>query len=85
MQNCTKCGEEIHPLRLKAVPNTKVCHLCIRNNDVDRVAGVSVISGKNTYSELQIVTQEEAKYVNHMQNRKGSIVSNGVRGLRSNR
>ena len=82
---CVKCGNEIHPLRLQAVPNTKVCHVCIKNNDVERVGGVQIITGKTTYAELQIVSAKSAAKINHLQNRKGGIVSQGVKGIRHSR
>jgi len=27
-KNCVKCGEEIHPLRIKVLPNTTTCVNC---------------------------------------------------------
>lgn len=85
MKNCKACGEEIHPLRLKAVPDTNLCHLCIKDQDVSRVGGVQVITGKTTYAELQIVSAEKAAEINHLQNRQGGIVSLGVKGVRSSK
>ena len=73
---CIKCGEEIHPKRIKALPKTKVCVKC---SDVKRVAGAVIISGKNTYSELQIISQEDANEFYKKQNRKGSGASVGVK------
>jgi hypothetical protein len=68
--NCISCGNIIPPLRLKALPQTKTCILC---SEASRVAGFPVVSGKTTYSELQIVSQEVAEELYHKQNRKGSI------------
>lgn len=55
--NCTKCGNIINPLRVKAIPNTKVCVNCsttkawyVRN----------VISGKTEYAETEIIKDVDA-------------------------
>ena len=54
---CCKCQSEINPLRLKALPNTKVCVNCsttkawyVRN----------IISGKTEYAETEIIKDVEA-------------------------
>ncbi len=73
---CIKCSEEINPLRIKALPNTKTCVNC---STTDRVGGHTVISGKNTYSEIQIVDQETAQTLAKMQSRKGFGVATGVK------
>lgn len=76
MANCCRCGGEIPPLRLKAIPSTKTCVNC---SSVQRVGGHTVISGKNTYSELQILPMEDAVALSKLQNRRGYGVSQGVR------
>ena len=55
--NCTKCGNIINPLRVKAIPGTKVCINCcttkawyVRN----------VISGKTEYAETEIIKDVDA-------------------------
>lgn len=55
--NCTKCGNTINPLRVKAIPDTKVCVNCsstkawyVRN----------VISGKTEYAETEIIKDVDA-------------------------
>ena len=55
--NCTKCGNIINPLRVKAIPDTKVCVNCsstkawyVRN----------VISGKTEYAETEIIKDVDA-------------------------
>lgn len=68
--NCIHCGNVIPDGRLKILPNTKTCVKC---SEVSRVAGFPVISGKTTYSELQIVKQETAQELFNKQDRKGSI------------
>jgi hypothetical protein len=42
------------------------------------VAGFPIVSGKTTYSELQIVSQEKAEELYEKQDRKGSV-SEGVK------
>lgn len=41
-KNCVKCGEPIHPLRLKALPNTMTCVNC---SSVNAKQGVPVMKG----------------------------------------
>ena len=67
---CTRCGKEIPELRLKALPHTKTCVQC---SDTSRVAGFPIVSGKTTYSELQIVSQEKAEELYEKQERKGGV------------
>ena len=57
MRNCLKCGKEINPLRVKALPDTKVCVNCsttkawyVRN----------IISGKTEYAETEIIKDVDA-------------------------
>ena len=57
MRNCIKCCEEINPLRVKALPDTKVCVKCtttkawyVRN----------IISGKTEYAETEIIKDVDA-------------------------
>lgn len=73
---CCKCRKDINPLRLKALPETKTCVKC---SDVQRVGGHTIISGKNTYSELQIMPMEQAQALGKLQHRRGYGVSQGVR------
>lgn len=67
---CVKCGNEIPELRLKALPQAKTCVEC---SETSRVAGFPLITGKTTYSELQIIPQEKAEELYEKQNRKGSV------------
>lgn len=76
MKKCIKCFNEIHPLRVKALPHTKTCVEC---SDVQRVYGHTVISGKNTYSELQLVNKEMSEILSKLGYRQGQGVSAGVR------
>ena len=55
--NCRKCNNEINPLRLKALPETKVCVNC---SDTSRWYVRNVISGKTTYAETEVIKDPEA-------------------------
>lgn len=72
---CIMCNEEIPELRLKALPQTKTCIDC---SQTSRVAGFPIISGKTTYSELQVVSQETADALYARQERKGNRPSDGM-------
>jgi hypothetical protein len=77
MKSCIKCGAEIPEARLKALPNAKTCIDC---SDTGRVAGFPIISGKTTYSELVITDQKTAEELFQKQERKGSGISEGIKG-----
>lgn len=77
--NCNVCGKEIPMARLKILPHTKTCVTC---SSANKVAGFPIISGKTTYSELQIVPQEKAEELYQKQDRKGNI-SEGVKSKNS--
>lgn len=70
--DCIRCGQEIPEARLKALPQVKTCVNCSQTN---RVYGFAVISGKTTYSELQIVSEEAAQELYEKQDRKGSVAT----------
>lgn len=57
---CVKCGREIHPMRLKALPNTKVCVEC---SSTGTYRGITTINGKgdHTWNDIQIVSEEQYK------------------------
>jgi hypothetical protein len=76
MAHCIKCMDVINPLRVKALPNTKTCIKC---SDVQRVYGHTIISGKNTYSEIQLVDAETSAMLSKLGYRVGQGVSAGVR------
>ena len=69
MRNCLKCCEEINPLRVKALPDTKVCVNCsttkawyVRN----------VIAGKTEYAETEIIKDSaSADTIRKMDQRTG--------------
>ena len=54
---CIKCREEIHPLRIKAIPSTKTCVSC---SDTSRWYVRNVISGKTTYAETEVIKDPDA-------------------------
>lgn len=74
--NCKHCSEPIPPLRLKVLPSTTTCVKC---STTDRVGCHTIISGKNTYSEIQIVDRETADRLYQMQSRSSFGVANGVK------
>lgn len=53
-----KCGEEIHPKRLKALPNTTTCVSC---SNVGKKGAITVTKGEgeDTYNEVIIMNHEE--------------------------
>jgi hypothetical protein len=62
MNNKCKCGTIVPDARIKALKlspsQAPTCINCAQS--IKRVAGFPLITGKNTYSELQLVSQEEA-------------------------
>ncbi|MDX2195594.1 MAG: hypothetical protein NW207_04180 [Cytophagales bacterium] len=73
---CLHCGIEIPIERLKILPHT---HTCVQCSDTQRVYGHAVITGKTSYSEIEIVSEQTAQTLFEMQNRKGSTVAEGVK------
>lgn len=66
---CIKCQEEINPLRLKALPETKTCVNC---SDTSKWYVRNIISGKTTYSETEVIKDPEfAKSISAMDRRSG--------------
>lgn len=55
---CRKCGNDINEGRLKAIPDTKTCVECSNTN---KKKGFKIITGKDTYTELDIVDDETFK------------------------
>lgn len=72
---CKLCNQPIPAARLAALPAAKTCVQC---SQTGRVAGFAIISGKTTYSELQIVPQDLANELYEKQDRKGAGVASGV-------
>ena len=54
---CVKCQNEINPLRLKALPETKTCVNC---SSTSRWYVRNVISGKTTYCETEVIKDASA-------------------------
>jgi hypothetical protein len=65
---CIKCKQEINPLRVKALPNTKTCVDC---STVGAKKGVSMVFGEkdHTWNDMIIVEPDEA---NKLENVKQS-------------
>jgi hypothetical protein len=76
MMNCIHCNQQIPAARLKALPGTKTCIAC---SATGRVAGFPLITGKTTYSQLQIVDQNTAEELYAKQERKGSKPGEGIK------
>ena len=68
--NCRTCGVEIHPMRLEALPNTKVCVKC---SQVSKKAGRLVAYGTGEEVETRLEIQDANTY------RKTAAVEAGVR------
>lgn len=70
---CIKCKEEINPLRIKALPNTKVCVQC---STASAYCGVTTThgSGDHTWNDIQLMTVEQYQTYQQLEsthNRKG--------------
>lgn len=70
--HCIRCGNPIPEARLKALPGAKTCVNC---SQAQRVAGFPLITGKTEYSALQIMSQQDAQRLHHMQARRGTGAS----------
>jgi len=56
--HCSKCQKKIPVARLKALPNTKRCVEC---SNVERNYVRTIISGKTTYSEVEVIKNKDTK------------------------
>lgn len=58
--NCVRCGNEINPLRVKALPNTKICIGCAEGS-VKRKVGITTVNGTgdHTYNDIVIVSEDQ--------------------------
>jgi len=66
---CVKCLDEINPLRIKALPDTKTCVKC---SDTSRWYVRNIISGKTTYCETEVIKDpESARTIAAMDRRTG--------------
>ena len=68
--NCRTCGVEIHPMRLEALPGTKVCVKC---SQVSKKAGRLVAYGTGEEVETRLEIQDADIY------RKTAALEAGVR------
>ena len=60
--NCCKCSVEINPLRIKALPDTRTCVEC---SDVERNYVRTIISGKTTYSEIEVIKNKDLSLIHN--------------------
>ena len=77
MRKCIICDKEIPEARIKALPNTKTC---LEHSTAGKVAGYQVITGKDTYTELEITSQESAAKLYDLGSRKGQGPTKGMLG-----
>ena len=58
--NCSKCQKEIHPLRIKILPNTRVC---VKYSKTGAYKGVITThgTGDHTWNDLAILTSDQAE------------------------
>jgi hypothetical protein len=75
MKCCKICGKEIPEQRLKALPTAETCVKC---STTEKIAGFQLITGKTTYTELQLVSQDAYKKLIEAQERIGSSPGNGI-------
>lgn len=59
---CKVCGEEIHPLRLKVLPNTVTC---VKHSTTGqkRARTLSLGQGDHNYNEIEILEEETYRQV----------------------
>ena len=77
MRKCIVCNMEIPEARIKALPNTKTC---LEHSTAGKVAGDQVITGKDTYTELEITSQEKVDKLYELGSRKGQGRTKGMLG-----
>lgn len=70
--NCIHCKEEINPLRIKALPNTKTCVNC---STTGAKRGVPVMHGKGDHTWTDLTIMEPEEYVLYEKSRKNEINS----------
>ena len=72
MKYCKICGEVIPEGRVKALPNATTCVHC---SNTGKKRGFSVITGKTTYSELDIVDENQYKKLTELDRKKFSAIN----------
>ena len=73
MNKLCRCGKEIHPQRLKALPNTTTCVDC---SNVNKKGGVTVMkgTGEDTYVETVIMEHDEILEYNKAKTRESKLL-----------
>ena len=79
---CVKCGVEIHPLRIKALPNTKVCVDCSTAGCYKAVTTTHG-AGDHTWNDIQIMTSEQYDQYNE-QNQPEHTITFGIENTNKN-
>lgn len=74
MKTCIHCGIIIPERRVQVLPHTRTCVNC---STEQKKHGVTIITGKSEYSQIQIVDEATAIDFNAKQQRRG-LVSNGA-------
>jgi hypothetical protein len=75
-RKCKACSEDIPIGRLDLFPDAIYCTRC---SETPRIACHTIISGKNEYSQIELVSQEMAESLYAKAKRKGVGVSAGVK------
>lgn len=57
MKKCIYCGEEIHPMRLEILPNTKTCVKCSQEAPKGGRL-VTYGTGEEIYTEVEVLDRE---------------------------
>ena len=76
MAKYCKCGAVIPNGRLKALPGVTTCISC---SSTERVRGHRIISGKTSYTEMEIVSPDMYSELKQKQERRGMSPGTGVR------
>ena len=61
MKICVSCGNEINPLRVNALPSTKLCIGCAEGK-VGKKRGVPVQLGEGDHTYNELVILEDTEY-----------------------
>lgn len=61
MKLCVSCGEEINPLRVNALPSTKLCIACAEGK-VGKKRGIPVQLGEGDHTYNELVILEDSDY-----------------------
>ena len=76
MLNCKSCKNEINPLRLKALPNTKFCVDCSTTEQV----GCVDITYHKTGNTIQVMDKASASKINKLARRNNFGIMTGMKG-----